>query len=78
MLQRASWPVAERGIIPIEKARFINQVDGGPDGTGIAGVINRYGQGVPMTKEKWLLLGALIVGLLVVLYFVFLCPSDCH
>lgn len=50
----------------------------GPDGTGIAGVINRYGQGVPMTKEKWLLLGALIVGLLVVLYFVFLCPSDCH
>lgn len=31
-----------------------------------------------MTKEKWLLLGALIVGLLVVLYFVFLCPSDCH
>jgi hypothetical protein len=33
---------------------------------------------VAMTKEKWLLLGALIVGLLVVLYVVFLCPSDCH
>jgi hypothetical protein len=31
-----------------------------------------------MTKEKWLLLGAMILGLLVVLYFVFLCPSDCH
>jgi hypothetical protein len=31
-----------------------------------------------MTKEKWLLLGAVIVGLIVVLYFVFLCPSDCH
>jgi len=31
-----------------------------------------------MTKEKWLLLGAVIVGLLVVLYLVFLCPGDCH
>lgn len=31
-----------------------------------------------MTKEKWLLLGAVIVGLLVVLYLVFLCPADCH
>ena len=45
MLQRDSWSVAERGIIPVEKAWFINQVGGGPDGTGIAGVINRYGQG---------------------------------
>lgn len=70
--------MAERGIIPVDKAWFINEVDGELDGTGIAAVINRYGQGVPMTKEKWLLLGALIVGLLVVLYFVFLCPSDCH
>ena len=31
-----------------------------------------------MTKEKWLLLGAVIVGLIILLYFVFLCPSDCH
>lgn len=31
-----------------------------------------------MTKEKWLLLGAVIVGLLVALYFIFLCPSDCR
>jgi type II secretory pathway component PulM len=31
-----------------------------------------------MTKQKWLLLGALIVSLLVVLYVVFLCPSNCH
>ena len=31
-----------------------------------------------MTKNHWLLLGAVIVGLLVMLYFVFLCPSDCH
>ena len=31
-----------------------------------------------MKKEKWLLLGAMIVGVLVVLYFMFLCPSDCH
>lgn len=31
-----------------------------------------------MTKENWMLLGAMILGLLVVLYFVFLCPADCH
>ena len=31
-----------------------------------------------MTKEKWFLLGAVILGLIVLLYFVFLCPSDCH
>lgn len=31
-----------------------------------------------MTKGKWLLLGAMILGLLVVLYLVLLCPSDCH
>ena len=31
-----------------------------------------------MPTAQWLLLGALIVGLLVVLYVVFLCPSDCH
>ena len=31
-----------------------------------------------MTKEKWLLLGAMIIGLLTVFYFVFLCPSACH
>jgi hypothetical protein len=31
-----------------------------------------------MTKEKWLLIGAVIVGLVVVLYFLLLCPSNCH
>jgi hypothetical protein len=31
-----------------------------------------------MTKEKWLLLGAMVLGVLVVLYFMFLCPSECH
>jgi hypothetical protein len=31
-----------------------------------------------MTKHQWLLLGAVVVGLIVVLYFVFFCPSDCH
>lgn len=37
----------------------------------------KHEEGV-MTKEKWLLLGALILSILVVLYVVFLCPSDCH
>ena len=31
-----------------------------------------------MTKEKWLLLGAVVVGIIVALYFLFWCPSDCH
>jgi hypothetical protein len=31
-----------------------------------------------MTKRKWLLLGAVVVGVIVLLYFVFFCPSDCH
>ena len=50
------------------------------DGTAIAQVQEEWishEEGV-MTKEKWLLLGALIVSLLVVFYVVFLCPSDCH
>ena len=50
------------------------------DGTAIAKVQEvriRHEEGV-MTKEKWLLLGALILSILVVLYLVFFCPSDCH
>jgi hypothetical protein len=35
-------------------------------------------EGPVMTKTNWLLLGAVIIGLLVVVYLVFLCPSDCH
>jgi hypothetical protein len=31
-----------------------------------------------MTKQQWLLAGAIIVGLAVVVYFVFLCPTACH
>ena len=31
-----------------------------------------------MRKETWLLLGAMVLGLLIIVYLVFLCPSDCH
>jgi hypothetical protein len=31
-----------------------------------------------MTKKKWLVLGAIVISLLVVLYLVLLCPSECH
>jgi|RhiMetStandDraft_4_1073278.scaffolds.fasta_scaffold06430_5 hypothetical protein len=31
-----------------------------------------------MTKNRWLLLGAVIIGGLVLLYVMFLCPTDCH
>jgi len=31
-----------------------------------------------MTKKKWFLLGAMLLGLLVVFYFMLFCPTDCH
>ena len=29
-------------------------------------------------KAKWLLVGAVLVGIAVFIYFVFLCPTECH
>ncbi len=31
-----------------------------------------------MTKGRWLLVGAVLVGLAVGLYFLFFCPTECH
>lgn len=31
-----------------------------------------------MTRAQWLLLGALGLGLAIVIYFIFLCPTDCQ
>ena len=31
-----------------------------------------------MTRNQWLLLGAILLGLAVGLYFLFFCPTDCH
>lgn len=31
-----------------------------------------------MTKQQWLLAGAIILGVAIVIYFVFLCPTACH
>jgi hypothetical protein len=31
-----------------------------------------------MTKAQWLLVGAVLVGLAVGLYFLFFCPTECH
>jgi hypothetical protein len=31
-----------------------------------------------MTKAQWLLLGAVLLGVAIVVYFVFLCPTECH
>ncbi len=31
-----------------------------------------------MTRTQWLLLGAIGVGLAVVMYFIFFCPADCQ
>ncbi len=31
-----------------------------------------------MTKAQWLLVGAVLLGVVIVVYFVFLCPTECH
>jgi hypothetical protein len=31
-----------------------------------------------MTRQNWLLLGALLLGAAIVVYFVFFCPTECH
>ena len=76
MLQRRVSSVAERDI------RSSVSVECTEDWTALDLLRNFRGseseQRVSMTTQKWLLLGAMILGLLVVLYLVFFCPSDCH
>ena len=31
-----------------------------------------------MTRTRWLLLGAVVLGLVIFVYLVFLCPTECH
>jgi hypothetical protein len=31
-----------------------------------------------MTRERWLLLGAVGLGLAIAIYFIFFCPADCQ
>lgn len=31
-----------------------------------------------MTRQSWLLFGAVLLGTLIVIYFVFFCPTECH
>lgn len=31
-----------------------------------------------MTKAQWWLAGAIIVGVAIVVYFLFFCPTECH
>jgi hypothetical protein len=35
-------------------------------------------RGADMTRAQWLLLGAVGLGLAIVIYFVFFCPADCQ
>lgn len=41
-------------------------------------VRGRPAEGRRMTKAQWLLLGAALLGVAIVVYFVFLCPTECH
>lgn len=31
-----------------------------------------------MTRKTWLLIGAVALGIAIVVYFVFFCPVECH
>ncbi len=31
-----------------------------------------------MPRTQWLLLGAVLIGVAVAIYLIFLCPSECH
>ena len=31
-----------------------------------------------MTREQWWLLGAVLLGAVIVVYFVLFCPTECH
>ena len=31
-----------------------------------------------MSRTQWLLLGAVLIGVAVAVYLIFLCPSECH
>ena len=42
------------------------------------GLFQHPERGGSMTRTKWLLLGAVLLGLAVGLYLLFFCPTDCH
>jgi len=44
-------------------------------GTGLAELFCEESK---MTRAQWLLLGAVGLGLAIVIYFMFLCPTDCQ
>jgi hypothetical protein len=44
-------------------------------GIGLADLLSTEG---PMTRERWLLLGAVGLGLAITIYFIFFCPADCQ
>jgi hypothetical protein len=31
-----------------------------------------------MSRTTWLLIGAVVLGIAIFVYFVFLCPTECH
>lgn len=41
-------------------------------------LLNSSARNREMTRTQWLLLGAVGLGLAIVIYFIFLCPKDCQ
>ena len=48
------------------------------NGIGLAEILQGERSCRHMTRNQWLLLGAILLGLAVGLYFLFFCPTDCH
>lgn len=44
-------------------------------GIGLADLLSTMGT---MTGERWLLFGAVGLGLAIAIYFIFFCPADCQ
>jgi len=41
-------------------------------------LLNYFARNREMTRAQWLLLGAVGLGLIIVMYFIFFCPTDCQ
>ena len=48
------------------------------NGIGLAEILQGERSCRHMTRNHWLLLGAILLGLAVGLYFLFFCPTDCQ
>jgi hypothetical protein len=41
-------------------------------------LLNSSVKGIAMSRTQWLLLGAALMGIAIVVYLIFFCPTECH